>query len=253
MEKITKTFTHEYENDTTIEYYNTGKYAGLICSFTSEDPAYGTDTLHYNSEPADTMEALAYEMHEDIRQYLDMTDDGIHRGKAKGSELDQVYGEYINSTLYAIENALTEIAKDYKPGPVKDEDGNIYQILTIEEAAKAIKETIIEDTNVMFDIGVEISHHDARYYAEHPGDPYWYGVKLIPNDENLFDGYGFNRDYIFMVGYFGGGNISMAYFNNEFSSLKEWNAEELVKAICDSTGMERTDKILLETIKKEDK
>jgi hypothetical protein len=45
----------------------------------------------------------------------------------------------------------------------------------------------------------------------------------------------------------------MAYFNNELESLKEWNAEELVKAICDSTGTERTDKILLETIKKEDK
>ena len=253
MEKITKTFTHEYENDTTIEYFNTGKYAGLTCSFTSEDPAYGTDTLHYNSEPADTMEALAYEMHEEIRQYLDMTDDGIHRGKAKGSELDLVYGEYINSTLYAIENALTETAKDYKPGSVKDEDGNIYQILTIEEAAKAIKETIVEDTKVMFDIGTGISHHDPKYYVEHPGYPYWYGVKLIPNDENLFDGYGFSRDYIFMVGYFGGGNISMAYFNNESESLKEWNAEELVEAICKSTGMERTDKILLETIKKEEK
>lgn len=253
MEKITKTFTYDYENDTTVEYFNTGKYAGLTCSFTSEDPAYGTDTLHYNSEPADTMEALAYEMREEIRQYLDMTDNGIHRGKVKGDELDLVYGEYINSTLYAIEKALTEIAKDYKPGPVKDKDGNIYQILTIEEAAKAIKETIIEDTKVWFDIGIGINNHDARYYVENPGDLFWYGVKLIPNDENLFDGDGFYRDYIFMVGYFGGGNISMAYFNNEFESLKEWNAEELVKAICDSTGMKRTDKILLETIKKEDK
>lgn len=253
MEKITKTFTHDYENDTTIEYFNTGKYAGLTCSYTSEDPAYGTDTLHYNSEPADTMEALAYEMREEIRQYLDMTDNGIHRGKVKGTELDRVYGEYINSTLYAIENALTKTAKDYKPGPVKDEDGNIYKILTIEEAAKAIKETIIEDTNVRFDIATGISNHDPKYYVENPGYLYWYGVKLIPNDENLFDGDGFCRDYIFMVGYFGGGNISMAYFNNESESLKEWDAEGLVEAICKSTDMKRTDKILLETIKKEDK
>ena len=253
MEKITKTFTHEYENDTTIEYFNTGKYAGLICSFTSEDPAYGTDTLHYNSEPADTMEALAYEMREEIRQYLDMTDDGIHRGKAESSELDLVYGEYSNSTLYAIENALTEIAKDYKAGSVKDEDGNIYQILTIEEAAKAIKETVFEGANVTFDIGTGISHYDPKYYVENPGYLYWYGVKLIPNDENLFDGYGPYRDYIFMVGYFGGGNISMAYFNSEFGSLNEWDAEELVKAICESTGIKRTDTVLLETIKKEAK
>jgi len=254
MEKITKTFTHDYENDTTVEYFNTGKYAGLTCSYTSEDPAYGTDTLHYNSEPADTMEALAYEMREEIRQYLDMTDNGIHRGKVKGDELDLVYGEYINSTLYAIEKALTEIAKDYNPGPVKDEDGNIYQILTIEEAAKAIKETIIEETNVMFDIGIGVGDHSsAKDYVTDGFGLYWYGVKLIQNDEKLFDGHGFYRDYIFMVGCFGGGNISMAYFNNELESLKEWDAEELVEAICKSTGMERTDKILLETIKKEDK
>ena len=254
MEKITKTFTHDYENDTTIEYFNTGKYAGLTCSFTSEDPDYGTDTLHYNSEPADSMETLAYELREEIRQYLDITNDGISRGRAEGSELDLVYGEYSNSTLYAIENALTEIAKDYKAGSVKDEDGNIYQILTIEEAAKAIKETIIEDTNVKFDIGVGVcDHSSAKDYVTDGFGLYWYGVKMIPNDTKLFDGHGYYRDYIFMVGCYGGGNISMAYFNNEFESLKEWNAEELVKAICDSTGTERTDKILLETIKKEDK
>ena len=36
MEKITKYFTHDYENDTTVEYVNTGLYSMLNVSFTSE-------------------------------------------------------------------------------------------------------------------------------------------------------------------------------------------------------------------------
>lgn len=250
MEKITKTFTHDYENDTTVEYVNTGFYSMLNCSFTSEDPNYGTDTIHYKTNQVESMEELAFNMLCEIKDFLDYRNGSVD---APMCYVQNDYGEYSNSTLYAIEKALIEIAKDYKPDPVKDEDGNIYQILTIEEAAKAIKETIIEDTKVVFDIGTGINNHDARYYVENSGYLYWYGVKLIPNDEKLFDGHGFYQDYIFMVGYFGGGNISMAYFNNEFESLKEWDAEGLVEAICDSTGMERTDKILLETIKKEDK
>ena len=62
MEKITKYFKHDYENDTTIEYVNTGLYSMLNCSFTSENPDYGTDTIHYTAEPAVSMEQMAYEM-----------------------------------------------------------------------------------------------------------------------------------------------------------------------------------------------
>ena len=60
MEKITKYFSNDYENDTTIEYVNTGLYSMLNCSFTSEDPDYGTDTLHYNAEPANGMERMVF-------------------------------------------------------------------------------------------------------------------------------------------------------------------------------------------------
>ena len=259
MEKIARAFEYDYENDTTIEYFNTGLYAGLNCSFTSEDPAYGTDTLHYNSEPADTMEALAYEMLEEIRYYLDATNDGMNRvdvnvdPTARSAELELVYGEYSNSTLYAIEKALAEISKDYRPGPVINRSGHQIQVLTIEDVAKAIKNTVMETTNVKFNLGVGVEDHSVQYFIKEERDLYWYGVKLLPNDENLFDGCEFYRDYIFMVGYFGGGNVAMAYFCNEYMSLEEWDGEELVEAICKSLDMKRDEKILLETIKEEDK
>ena len=112
MEKITKYFKYDYENDTTIEYVNTGLYSMLNCSFTSEDPDYGTDTLHWTSSKPVPIAQIAYEMKNRLSGYLNRTDDGIYR-KADDSD-NYLFGDYSNSTLYAIEKALHEIAEGYR-------------------------------------------------------------------------------------------------------------------------------------------
>lgn len=108
MEKITKYFTHDYENDTTIEYVNTGMYSMLNCSFTSEDPNYGTDTIHYTSVPVKSIEQMAYEMLGEVTDFLDWRDGTV---EAPRCDVQNDYGEYSNSTLIAIEYALADIIK----------------------------------------------------------------------------------------------------------------------------------------------
>lgn len=233
MEKITKTFTHDYENDTTIEYFNTGKYAGLICSFTSEDPDYGTDTLHYNSEPADTMEALAYEMLEEIRDCLDTTDDGMRRGGAS-RKLDLVYCMYSNSTLYAIEKALAEISKDYTPRK------QTKYFMTIENAGDKIAQKMLSHECEVFSFCMS-NEHDKKNCrpSSYKGD-FWYGIKRIPG---FFDN--MPEELIVACGYYGGGNCSFAYVWAEDTDTI-LPAETISKAICESTGGKLSDIIFIE-------
>lgn len=233
MEKITNTFTHEYENDTTIEYFNTGLYAGLICSFTSEDPDYGTDTLHYNSEPATTMEALAYEMLEEIRDYLDTTDDGMRRGGAS-SKLNLVYGKYSSSTLCAIEKALAEISKDYTPPK------QTKWFMTIEKASKMIAEKMLshECDNFCFCTSCEEEKENCDP-SSFKGEC-WYGIKRIPG---FFDNS--PSEFIVACGYYGGGNCSFAYVWAEDTDTI-LPAETISKAICESTGGKPNDIIFIE-------
>ena len=333
--KITIKYSHDHTNDTKIVYFKTKYGSHMECSFTSEDPDYGTETIEYNSEPIISFYAMAKDQLREIEEYLDATENGIKRdGNAPNSE---VYDDYINTTLYAVENALRSVVgngmeQDYgrygervmancelrdrtnirtgnfmtipkgtvgsvlkinnrkawkeshvdvylvrwntiidfqtgdpietwestlsldgMPDEVYNSSGNLIQILTVEEAAKAIKNTVAENINVEFSMGTGLDGRNVEDFVDDDDDMYWYGVKLIPNDSKLFDSCGFYHDYIFMVGYFGGGNVSMAYFCNEFMSLKEWDGEELIEAMCKTLDMKRDEQILLETIKKEDK
>ena len=242
MEKITRYFTHDYENDTTVEFVSTGLYTTLNCAWTCEDPDFGTETIRYSSGLDVTMEKIADEMLRKVHAYLNWKEN-------KSSEIDGSIvvwlDEYGNSTLYAVEKALMKIT-----GKAYNGYGHTLQILTIGDAAKVIKDTIAENINAEFAIGIGVDCRNVEDYVHDDDGLYWYGVKLIPNDENLFDGSGFYQDYIFMVGCYGGGNISMAYFCNESMSLNEWDGEELVKAMCESLDMSRDGKILLETIEK---
>ena len=233
MEKITKTFTHDYENDTTVEYFNTGKYAGLICSFTSEDPAYGTDTLHYNSEPADSMEALAYEMLEEIRYYLDATNNGMRRGGASRKQ-DLVYGMYSSSTLCAIEKALAEISKDYTPPE------QTKYFMTIENAGEKIAQKMLSHECEVFSFCMS-NEHDKKNCrpSSYKGD-FWYGIKRIPG---FFDN--MPEELIVACGYYGGGNCSFAYVWSE-DTYTILPAETISKAICESTGGKPNDIIFIE-------
>lgn len=123
MERITKYFSHDYESDTAIEYVNTGMYSMLNCSYTSEDPDCGTDTLHYNADSVKPFEQLAYEMAKEIETYLDATEDGTHR--KSNAPYARSYEEYFTSTLYAIEKALKDISKNYRPDALGERIGEM--------------------------------------------------------------------------------------------------------------------------------
>ena len=110
MEKITKTFEYCYENDTTIEYVNTGLYSMLNCSYTSEDPDYGTDTIHYGvgSKSVRSMKQMATDMLREVKDFLDYRDGVIESSLV----CDIDYDDYSSSTLIAIEYALNSIIEE---------------------------------------------------------------------------------------------------------------------------------------------
>ena len=247
MEKITKYFKYDYENDTTIEFVNTPLYAMLNCSFTSEDPDYGTDTLHWTCCEACTFESLAYEMKKDLTRCLNIIERHGSAEKLPTTQID--YENYSLSTLFAIEKALAEIAKNYRP-EVRSMEGNLIEYMTVREAAERIKNTFAERTDVYFDFYTGIDEDTPlEDYANDTGGLYCYGVKLIDNDMKLFDNSGYDRDYIILCGYYGGGNITMAYYvSDDYTNLKEAPADELIKAMCESADVRANEIILLETI-----
>jgi hypothetical protein len=248
MEKITRYFKHDYENDTTIEFVNTPLYAMLNCSFTSEDPDYGTDTLHFTCCRECTFESIAYNMKKELSKFLDLKENREYKKLEElNAQID--YDQYSLSTLFAIESALTEISRDYHP-EVRSLEGNLIQLVTVREAAELIKRTYTERKDVHFDFHVGIDpDRTLEDYSIDLGDLYHYGVKMIENDKDLFDGSGFDTDYIFLCGCYGGGNITMAYYvTNDYMHVDEQSADELIKAMCESADVRANEIILLETI-----
>ena len=220
MEKITKYFTNDYENDTTIEYVNTGLYSMLNCSFTSEDPDYGTDTLHWASNKPVPIAQIAYEMKNRLTKYLDKMDHGYYRDVDDGDR--HMFGDYSNSTLYAIEKALDEISKDYHPGK---------WYMTVLDASWLMATKMMEDRTASFGLCMVNADEAKGNPMDHdPMSGGWYGVKRI-------DGF-FDNDpdeFIVAVGYFGGGSVELAYADNEMAD-RATCAQELMKAICRATG-----------------
>ena len=239
MEKITKYFSHDYENDTTIEYVNTGLYAMLNCSFTSEDEDYGTDTIHSDpANPPKPREQMAYEMAQEIAAYLDATGDGTYR--KNGAPYEKQYGDFSNSTLYAIEKALKELAGDYKPNTTA-------WYTTVGGAGKIIADLMLSGKCKEFALcGVtdhQIATIRAKDFKDEDADDAWYGVKRI---DGFFDNS--PRELIVAVGYWGGGNCTFAYVDENNTDTTE-PAYAIAQAISESTGLELNRVIFL----KEDK
>ena len=248
MDRSVKYFKYCYENDTAVEFVDTGLYSMLNVSFTSEDPDYGTDTLHYTSEPAESEEQLAYEMLNEVSRVLNARDNPKEYEISR--ELKMVYDDYSTSTLIATEHALQEISKNYEP-VVRNADVNVIQLITIRNAAKLIKDTCAGNRNVRFDFGVGVCGRKLKDLGKEPQDLIWYGVRLIPNDGNLFDGDGsFETDYIFLCGHWGGGCITMAYYvSDEYMHITEAESSYLCEKMMESCGATNPDEIiLLETV-----
>ena len=237
MKRSVKFFAHDYDLDTAIEYVNTGMYSMLNCSFTSEDPDYGTDTIHsVLATPPKPREQMAYEMAQEIAAYLDATEDGVYR--KNGAPYEKQYGDFSNSTLYAIEKALNEISKDYHP--------NAWYT-TVGGAGKIIADLMLSGKCKEFALcGVtdhQIATIRAKDFKDEDADDAWYGVKRI---DGFFDNS--PRELIVAVGYWGGGNCTFAYVDKDNTDTTE-PAYAIAQAISESTGLELNRVIFL----KEDK
>ena len=251
---ITMYYSHNRENDTRLVYSFDEHESHLDMYYTDEDEDYGTDHLEWNAEPVESLHDMATSYLEELTEYLDDTHDGIRRPGEASRELEMVFGEYSNSTLYAIENALRTIVGEQDT--VVSDDGNLMQIMTAKEAAKYIKDIFANRWDVRFDLGVDMDGVNVKKiqrYASHAGNIEWYGCRMIPNDENLFDGYGFDTDYLFVVGHWGGGNIATAvYTSDSYQHLREQDEGRLCDAICQSLDVMHNTKIIVEMIEKKE-
>lgn len=250
MDTITIYYSHDHENDTKIVYsFLDNKESHLDCYYTSEDPDYGTDKIIYNSEPSDTVENMACDLRKEISEYLDKTNDGINRPGDADEALEKVYGDYSNSTLYAIENALRVI--EGEPTEITNSDGNQVAIMTVKEAAKYIMYKYVGNERVKFDIGVgdfEGRNLRINQFADsdrYPLDMVWYGVKQIMNNNSLFDGDWLSGEMIILCGHYGGGSVNMAYYDYNSG----YDDGPLVKAICESCEVNPDERIFIETIR----
>ena len=228
MEKITKYFTSDYENDTTIEYVNIGAYSMLNCSFTSEDPDYGTDTIHFVAKPAESIEEMAYKRKAEITRYCDRMDLGLYRDVSDNER--RIYGDYSNSTLYAIEKALHSIAKDYNPG---------RWYMTIGDASAMIAETLIKDRTRVFafcEADREEAKTDPLFHKDNGG---WHGIRRI-------DGFFDNEpdEFIVAVGHYGGGAVGFGYEDREMDM--ESYVRAVRRAITSATGWDADNMIYVE-------
>lgn len=234
MEKITKYFKYCYANDTTVEYVNTGLYSMLNCSYTSEDPDYGTDTIHFAMKENASMERIAYEMLGEVKDYLDWLDGFVEAPRA---DVQNNYDNYSHSTLIAIEYALADIAKDYPPRK---------WYATIQDAGRRIADTLLKDWGRTFAF-CESDREEAKGNPEdHKDEGGWHGIKRIAG---FFDNE--PEEFIVAIGHYGGGNVAFAYVDG-YEADADTCADRLVSAICKATGWDADNMIYVEEEEKKE-
>ena len=117
-EIIQREYSHDYPNDTHLTYTRTGQNVHLELTFQSEDPDMGTEEMVVNSDGGESFSELVSETREEITDYLNRQDtssfheqqgnspkDGIH-------DLDDYYGEFSRTSLYAFEGAMMEAERE---------------------------------------------------------------------------------------------------------------------------------------------
>lgn len=229
MEKITRNFKYCYDNDTTIEYVNTGLYSMLNCSFTSEDPDYGTDTIHYGvgSKSVKTMEQMAFDMLREVKDFLDYRD-----GEIKSPLVCNIdYDDYSTSTLIAIEYALIEILKDYRPKK---------WYATIADASERIAHELLNDRTKAFSFCESDRYEASEDPEKHKDVGGWFGIKRI---DGFFDNE--KSEFIIAVGIYGGGGVAFgyAYADEADDSTCEYQVR---RAILNATGFDSDNYIYIE-------
>ena len=112
-EQVSMTFSHDYPNDTVLEYSRSGKDSTLRLSFTSEDPDAGSEELIYHGENGESMQELVNDLKSEIKTYLDYRDSSSFiRQQGLQDEIhsmEDLYGEYTSTALYAFECMLNHL------------------------------------------------------------------------------------------------------------------------------------------------
>jgi len=225
MKRISQCFTSDYRDDTMIEYVETGSYSMLNCSYTSEDPDYGTDTIHFVSKVALSIETLAFMMLQEVSDFLDYREGKIPSSLA----CDVDYDEYGQSTLIAIEKALSSIVGGYYPAK---------WYATIKDASRTIASVLKNDPGVVFSFR-ESDREEAKGDPEKRSeDGPWYGIKRI---SNLFTNH--NDEFIIAAGQWGGGIVGLGYDNCDDLEAAE---HAVCHAICEVTEWDADNMIFIE-------
>ena len=229
MNKITITYTHDYENDTVVTYWANNEESYMTASYTSEDPDYGTDSLEYYASPAEPLAKMALVWLKEFTEYLDSTNDGINRPGNASKELEMAYGDYSNSTLCAIENALRAIVGQ-KPETPRFRG----KYMTIADASKMVASELVKDRNRTFAF-CEAMEDDG----EEPDHGGWHGIKRI---DGFFDND--PEEFIVAVGYYGGGSFSIGYV--DVDGMFDEYVKAVRRAICNATGFDADNMIYIE-------
>lgn len=117
-EKIVRSFTYDYPDDTHLTYIREGRQVHLLLSFQSEDPDMGTEEMEYNSDGGESLHELLSDARSELTSYLDRRDtssfyeqqgeiplDGIH-------SQDDYFGEFSRTALYAFESAMQQVEQE---------------------------------------------------------------------------------------------------------------------------------------------
>lgn len=226
MEKITNCYTHDYENDTSVEYVNTGAYSQLTCSFTSEDEDYGTETIHsLVAKPPKKLEQMAFEMAKDIGKHLDSLDNHHLKSVYTDEERDFMkwYGDYGTTTLYAVEHALRNIAKD----SIVNTNGHMFMVGTLRECAmELIRKFMNKEIRYAY-VAKKWNEESPNRVDDCEG---WY--KVIRADLPFDNA---DHEMLLMIGYCGGGDVATAYCFDDKEADDPWFLGAVVKMLRDST------------------
>lgn len=116
-EHTTHTYSHDYPNDTKLDYVKTGEHAELHLSFTSEDPDAGVEEMLLSSDSGETLTELASSLRADISSYLDAQDtssfyeqQGLSHLKELGGQAEQC-SDCTRTALYAFEAILKDVER----------------------------------------------------------------------------------------------------------------------------------------------
>ena len=114
-EKIKRSYTFDYPNDTTMTYTRMGEHSELMLSFSFEALDADVEELIYAGEQGQSMTELVNDLRAEIIAWLDAADTSSYteqQGIVSGLDSSLAYGEYTRTALYAFESILKDAEHD---------------------------------------------------------------------------------------------------------------------------------------------